>query len=149
MTIRAVLADGVRASFASGPDPAALYAAFAANGTFSDGAVSSVDVANGAVAVSTTVAAGATATLSIVLAWHFPDRDFSGQVLGNMYTAFWEDSAAVAVELASDAKLASVVKDINAHHACVASPDNPAPVFGPLPHSRSHPLSPGSFVGCM
>ena len=128
MTIRAVLADGVRASFASGPDPAALYAAFAANGTFSDGAVSSVDVANGAVAVSTTVAAGATATLSIVLAWHFPDRDFSGQVLGNMYTKFWEDSAAVAVELASDAKLASVVKDINTHHACVANPDNPAPV---------------------
>jgi uncharacterized protein (DUF608 family) len=128
MTLRPVPADGVVASFASAHDPAALYAAFAANGTFPDGAVSSTDVGNGAVALSTTVAAGATKTLSIVMAWHFPDRDFSGQLLGNMYAEFWTDSVAVATELGSEPKLASVVEDINSHHACVASPENPTPV---------------------
>ena len=56
-------------------------------------------------------------------------RDFSGQILGNMYTTFWEDSAAVASELASETRLASVVGDINAHHESIASPLNPPPVW--------------------
>ena len=37
-----------------------------------------------------------------------------------MYTTFWPDSAAVAAELATEAKLASVMADINAHHYAVA-----------------------------
>ena len=68
-------------------------------------------------------------TLTLVFAWHFPDRDFSHEILGNMYATLWPDSAAVAAELATEAKLASVVADINAHHYAVASPDNPTPVW--------------------
>lgn len=72
---------------------------------------------------------GAKTTLSLVLAWHFPDRDFSHIILGNMYTELWKNSAAVAEELATESKLTSVVADINAHHYSVASPDNPTPVW--------------------
>ena len=73
--------------------------------------------------------AGGSATLSLVFAWHFPDRDFSHQILGNMYSTFWPDSSAVAAELATEAKLASVVADINSHHYAIASPENPTPVW--------------------
>jgi hypothetical protein len=41
------------------------------------------NVAHGAAAVSATVPAGESATLSIVFTWHFPDRDFSHEILGN------------------------------------------------------------------
>ena len=129
MTLRPVLSDGVTASFASGDDPAALYKTFAERGSFPSGSVSSADAGHGAVAVQTQLAAGAQATLSIVFAWHFPDRDFSHVILGNMYTELWSDSSAVATELATEAKLASVVKDINSHHYAIASPENPSPVW--------------------
>lgn len=41
----------------------------------------------------------------------------------------WPDSAAVAEELATEAKLSSVLADINSHHYAVASPSNPTPVW--------------------
>ena len=66
---------------------------------------------------------------SLVFTWHFPDRDFSHIILGNMYTEMWTDSAAVARALATESKLAQVVGDINMHHYAVASPDNPTPVW--------------------
>lgn len=129
ITLRAVVGDGVTASYASGDCPASLYETFAARGGFPDGSVGSADAASGAVAVSASVPAGGRATLSIVFTWYFPDRDFSGQILGNGYAALWPDSAAVAAALASEAKLASVVADLNAHHHAVASPQNPMPVW--------------------
>ena len=129
MTLRPVLGAGVSATFASGDDAAALYKTFAASGAFPAGSVGSADAGNGAVAVSAKLAAGAKTTISLVFAWHFPDRDFSGQILGNMYTELWASSAAVAKELAVEDKLISVVADINAHHYSVASPDNPTPLW--------------------
>ena len=115
MTLRPVLGqDGVTASFASGDDPAALYSVFAAHGGYPFGSVGKADAAHGAVAVTVaSLAPGEKKTLSLVFAWHFPDRDFSRIILGNMYTELWADSAAVAQSLASESKLASVVADIN------------------------------------
>ena len=75
------------------------------------------------------LAPGKKSTLSLVFTWHFPDRDFSNIILGNMYTELWADSGAVAESLATEDKLAAVVADINAHHYAVASPDNPTPVW--------------------
>jgi uncharacterized protein YejL (UPF0352 family) len=131
MTLRPVLGqDGVTASFASGDDPAALYSVFAAHGGFPFGSVGKADAAHGAVAVTVaSLAPGEKKTLSLVFAWHFPDRDFSRIILGNMYTELWADSAAVAQSLASESKLASVVADINSHHYAIASPQNPTPVW--------------------
>ena len=122
-------------------DPAALLSQFSATGKFSsnpsllDGG--GVLAAHGAAAASTSVGAGQTATLSVVFAWHFPDRNYKsnrdhslhGQILGNFYANLWPDSAAVAAELATEARLASVVADINAHHDSIASLDNPMPVW--------------------
>ena len=101
VTLRAVLDDvgegtSARASFAAGDDPAALFATFAAHGGFpASGAVppaenvlrasgtafAGVQAAHGAVALSATVAPGDTATLSLVFAWYFPDRNFGEALL--------------------------------------------------------------------
>jgi hypothetical protein len=83
--------------------------------------------AHGAAAVSTSVRAGETVTLSIVFAWHFPHRDYDGHIFGNFYSHLWDDSAAVAQELASPGKLSAVMADINTHHHVIAHPENPTP----------------------
>ena len=69
--------------------------------------------------------AGGQAALSIVFAWRFPDRDFSGKILGNAYADIWPSAAAAAAALAP--KLVEVVRDANAHHAAVAGREHPAP----------------------
>ena len=84
---------------------------------------------HGAVAVSSRVPAGGEGTISIVFAWHFPDRDYSGEIVGNRYAELWKDAAAVAATLDDEAALARVVRDINAHHAAIAHADNPTPVW--------------------
>lgn len=87
MTLRPVLHSGsaaVTASFASGNDPAKLYKTFAEHGAFPTGSMQNGDSGYGAAAVSTELEAGARSTLSLVFSWHFPDRDFSRVILGNM-----------------------------------------------------------------
>ena len=131
MTLRPVADDGAggsaSVSFATGDDPRALFDSFAETGGFPPGAVGSDDAAHGAVALTVPVAAGENATLSIVLAWHFPDRDFSGEILGNMYTELWDNSSTVAAHLGKSTTLASVVADLNAHHHAIAGRSNPMP----------------------
>lgn len=114
-------------SFTANDDPAVIWQTFAAKGQFYNPA--SGEAAHGAVSVSTVVPPGGNATLSIVFAWHFPDRDFSHEILGNRYADLWQDSAAVASELATEDRLTSVVSDINKHHGVVAHPANPTPVW--------------------
>ena len=46
-----------------------------------------------------------------------------------MYQDLWQNSTAVADELATNAKLTAVVRDITTHHRVVASPANPTPVW--------------------
>ena len=87
MTLRPVLGSPgtVTASFASANDPSMLYKTFAEHGSFPTASlVQNGDAAHGAVSVSTELEAGAKTTLSLVFSWHFPDRDFSHIVLGNM-----------------------------------------------------------------
>jgi len=87
MTLRPVLDSSgtVTASFASANDPNVLFKTFAEHGLFPTGSlVQSGDAAHGAVSVSTELKAGAKTTLSLIFSWHFPDRDFSHVILGNM-----------------------------------------------------------------
>eukprot|EP00912_Choanoflagellata_sp_UC4_P002296 UC4_evm1s1444 len=85
--------------------------------------------AHGAVSTGSTIPPGHSACLSIIFSWHFPDRDFSRVILGNMYTEFWQNSSVVANELASDERLADIVRDINSHHFAIAHPLNPTPIW--------------------
>ena len=130
--------SGSTVSFGAADSPAKLFQDFAASGKFSaacrpTGAVA----ASGAAAVSASVAAGETATLSIVFAWYFPDRDYKanndhtvdGIILGNMYQNLWSGSEEVASALATEERLAAIVGDNNAHHQVVAHIDNPTPVW--------------------
>ena len=107
---------GTKTTFMAADDPADIYKTFSTGRGFPARSVPADDVGSGAVSLSTTVPASGSATLTLVFAWHFPDRDFTHQILGNMYTEIWPDSAAVVAELATEAKLTSVVADINAHH---------------------------------
>ena len=126
---------GSSSSFGASDNPAALYKQFQETGKFSAAAVGAV-AAHGAAAVSTTIGAGETQTLSIVFSWYFPDRDYKasndkseqGLILGNYYQNLWGSSLEVAHELANEGRLADVVSDINSHHGVVAHVDNPTPV---------------------
>ena len=40
---------------------------------------------NGATAVSARLPAGEAETLTLILAWHYPNRDHAGQMVGNYY----------------------------------------------------------------
>ena len=137
VTVRGVVADGTdvgstRVTLLAEDDPAVLWSSFIKNGTqASDGAGAAFPkvAAHGAVSVTSSVPAGGNATLSIIFAWHFPNRDFTHTVLGNMYTELWPSSGAVAAELGTEAKLKDVITDINTHHQVIAHRDNPTPVW--------------------
>eukprot|EP01051_Picozoa_sp_SAG22_P001825 SAG22_NODE_75_length_22256_cov_45.062960_12_plen_700_part_00 len=136
ITLKAV---GGSVSYGASDDPKALLSQFSGSGKFTSApGAAGVLAAHGAAAASTSVGPGETKTISIVFAWYFPDRNYKyggdkaagdGLILGNMYAELWPSSAAVATALATEAKLASVVADINAHHAAVAHPANPTPVW--------------------
>lgn len=105
MTLFAVGSENAQAklSFGVSDDPSELLRSFEGAGGFPDTGNRSVSIAaHGAAAVSTTIPGNSTVTLSIVFAWHFPHRDFSGTILGNNYANVWADSVAVATELADE-----------------------------------------------
>lgn len=125
VTLRPVGGEAV--SFDVGDDPAKLFANFQSTGSLGGSTLNGIVAANAAAVVSATVAPGAKTTVSIVFAWHFPNRDFSGDVLGNGYANLWPDSAAVAADLATQEALRRKVVDINKHHNAIASRENPSP----------------------
>lgn len=116
-------------SFAAGDDPVKMFQDFEAKGDLGQTRLPSTVSAYSAASVLASIPAGAKGSVSIVFAWHFPNRDFSGEVLGNAYTNLWRDSNEVASALADESVLRRVVADINKHHRVVASVDNPTPVW--------------------
>ena len=142
VTLRAVVEGyvaGASAAFAAADVPAAIFASFGSASGFAPGAdgllaggtsFGATPAAHGAASASAVVAAGGVATLTIVFAWSFPNRNWNGEpMLGNGYSALFPDSDVAATQLANAASLVSVVRDINAHHEVVASPRNPAPAW--------------------
>ena len=119
-----------------GADPASLWQAFANPGAPLPSGVAPPDaapLAAGFASLTATVAvpANGDAEVSIVWSWHFPNKDWDGQFVGNFYTNLWNSSDAVAEELCEQGRLASVVADINAHHVVLMGP----PPSSPLPPS--------------
>lgn len=88
------------ATFAASDSPELLWDSFSATGALPSGNRSATVAAHGAAALSAIVPRNSSITLSVVVAWHFPNRDFSGQILGNNYANFWADSVDVATALA-------------------------------------------------
>ena len=128
------------ATFAAGDDPRAVFDAFAAGGgAFSPGSAGlaaagatfdAAPAAHGAAAVAGVVAPGGAATLTVVFAWSFPNRDWNGgPPLGNGYAAEYPTSGAAAAALGGAPALLRAARAINAHHRSVAALDNPTPIW--------------------
>ena len=108
-TLLAVDSDA-SVSFATADDIATgIWPSFAATGALSDGAVNGVMAAHGAIAARVLLYPGETRSISIVFAWHLPNRMYVGQELGNAYAAAggMNDSESVAGVVA--AALPSIV----------------------------------------
>jgi len=132
-TLRPVAAAGAAPSLGAAADAGALWRSFAATGGFapgggvSAGSFAGAAVGHGAAAVSLTVPPRANATLSIVLAWHFPHRDHAGEDIGNFYATLFADSADVARALAAPGALERAAADLAAHHAVYAGAGSSLP----------------------
>lgn len=132
-TLRPVPGGGAAGSVGAAADVAALWRSFAATGALAGGggvtagAFAGAAVGFGAATVSVTVPPGGNATLSIVFAWSFPNRDHAGENIGNFYSTLWEDSAATARELAAPGALERVATDLAAHHAVFAGAGSSLP----------------------
>jgi len=117
-TLNPISDGGASTSVGVSDDPAALLAAFAAGGSLSPlaphGATSTAAV--GGATATKEVPAGGSATLSVMFAWYFPDRDHMDANIGNFYSTLFDSSLGAAQTLASEAALAQVVADIDAHH---------------------------------
>ena len=96
---------GIVATLGVADAPGALWAAFAADGGFAagtspsgvtGGSFSNVTALCGGAALRASVAPGATASWSVVFAWHFPNRDYYGRTVGQMYANLFSSSRAVA-----------------------------------------------------
>ena len=104
-------------SLGAADDAGALWAAFAAQGGFgtgvspqgvTGGVFANVSAVMGGAALSgVVVPAGGSVSLSIVLAWHFPNRDFYGKTVGQMYANLFPNSRAVAAAMNYTALTAS------------------------------------------
>ena len=120
--------DAAALSFGVSDDPAAIFAAFSAQGGFAPGvnggvtggSFAAVQAAHGAVAVtSPMVSPGETASVSVTLSWFFPNRDYYGMYVGQFYTSLFGSSKDVA-GLYSNEHLVSVASDAAAHASVFA-----------------------------
>jgi len=132
VTLQPLAAGGASISLGVSNDPAALLAAFMANGNFATsgagvtgGVFSGVAAAIGGATVSLPVPPGATVSATIIFAWYFPYRDHMGVTVGNGYGPLYDSSVAVANSIDPVA----VVNAINAHHGVFASPGSPLPAW--------------------
>jgi len=88
-------------------DPAALWRSFSEQGSLDvlpkDGRANATSERslNGALAVEVKVPAGKEITIPFVLAWHFPNYYFNGNLVGNRYTRVWHGANETALELAT------------------------------------------------
>jgi non-lysosomal glucosylceramidase len=121
-TLRPVVStSSYSASFAVGNDPSVLFNEFATTGSFSGSNIFTNQIATlGAAAVSYPLGPSESATLTLVFAWYFQDRDHMDVNIGNYYSTLWEGSDEVASLLSTDDAQVKIVQDINALHTVFA-----------------------------
>ncbi|XP_023931770.1 uncharacterized protein LOC106167159 [Lingula anatina] len=96
--------QGVATSFGSADDVMDLWNDFAANGKFTKTAVTPESGAlpnmHGAMALSTTLQPGKEKSVTLILSWYYPNRDFKRRIYGNFYKHLFADSIDVAQQMA-------------------------------------------------
>jgi hypothetical protein len=96
-TLMAVDGDATVTFAAANSLASGVWPAFAASGRLPLASVpDGTAAAHGAVAASVSLAPGETRTITLVFAWHFANRTYVGQELGNFYAGAFADSLAVA-----------------------------------------------------
>ena len=122
-------------SYAVSDSLLSLFADFASRGQLNSSTTGAATAVHGAAAISATLQPGQNASLSVVFAWHFPNRDHVGLNVGNFYVNLFNDSAhAAASLLGSDGSgLLEVVDDIAALHATYM--DSTLPEYGQLAYA--------------
>lgn len=130
--------SGATLSFAVADDPALLFAAFSSgggafapgtNGGVTGGSFSGVAAAHGAVSVTSgDVAPGDTVSVSIVLSWYFPERDYYGRTVGQFYSTLFT-SAADVVRAYDATHIAEVATTAAAHTSVWASAETTMPAW--------------------
>lgn len=124
-TLRAVDAD-VEVTYAAGNSLVDdIFTDFAASGQLGSGQqLSPVMAAHGAIAAKVLLQPGQTRTITLVLAWHLPDRMYVGQRLGSAYTALFNSSSAVADHAAAHLRdIVSAAASWNRLWATASLPD--------------------------
>ena len=96
-TLLAVDGDATVTFSAANSLAGGVWPAFAASGRLPLASVpDGTAAAHGAVAALVSLAPGETRTITIVFAWHFANRTYVGQEIGNFYAGAFADSLAVA-----------------------------------------------------
>lgn len=113
-----MVADSIQDLWAHFATTGSLQRGYAQNSSSSS---SKKTGAYGGVSVGTTLAPGQTATVTVVLAWHFPHRWHFGEQVGNNYNNHFGNSAAAAAYMA--ANLPSIVSSIAEWNAAITNND--------------------------
>ena len=91
---------------------------------------------HGAATINMTLAPGQTDHMSIVLAWHYPHRDFVGAIKGNHYAKLFPDSNAVAKKLSEEKE--DIIRNIFSVHRSLQSSSIPTFLQDLYINSLSH-----------
>ena len=116
-----MVADSIQDLWAHFAATGCLQRGYAQNSSSSSSSRSKKTGAYGGVSVGTTLAPGQTATVTVVLAWHFPHRWHFGEQVGNNYNNHFGSSAAAAAYMA--ANLPSIVSSIAEWNAAITNND--------------------------
>lgn len=126
-------ADGTSFSFSTGSDFKDIWEQFSSTGKL-NGIMDSGSY--GAASVFATLEPGETKTLSIVLSWYFPARDYMNQFNGNYYTNIYSNSQEVAEQMCSG--MMNELNAISDLHAVLFDSTLPEWLVDSLINSLSH-----------
>ncbi|XP_068694647.1 uncharacterized protein [Montipora foliosa] len=106
---------GARSSFMVSDSFAEIWKQFTEHGYLPLSQKSQENGFYGAASVRSSINSGKEQTLTLVLGWFYPNRDFTGEILGNYYGNLFQSSEEVSLYFSSE--LPSTLESITAWHA--------------------------------
>ena len=113
-----IQADGTKVSMATGNFLQELWPKFKANGHFDNSNLDATGL-HGATAIQTTLPPYSNKTVTFIMAWNYPHRDFIKNTPGNQYSLFYPNTQSVAGYM--DQNLLHIVRNISALHNAFTS----------------------------
>lgn len=98
-TLYAVEGEGEIASFAASDDFWETWQQFAKSGLVGNFTSSTSMALHGSASIQTTLQPGQKKSLSIIMAWYYPNRDHAQVSIGNFYSNLFSSSQAVALHM--------------------------------------------------